>query len=117
MARAKGPMMWIRLRTSRLGTAAGYFVTTLMLASSLGFATPLTNVAHLDFLTDVITPPEQEGHTTYRMAAEPSLVVLWTYAEPIDTDAGSNAYRWVGGGEYDASTDTWGQGAYNTDDW
>jgi hypothetical protein len=41
---------------------------------------PLTNLAHLDFLGDTVTPPAQIGHTTYRLATEPSLRVLWTYA-------------------------------------
>jgi hypothetical protein len=83
---------------------------TALLAWGGASAAPLTNLAHLDFLTTTLTPPEQEGHTTYR--PERPLRVLWTYAEP--TDGGD--YRWVGGGTYDPDTDTWGQGAYNTDD-
>ncbi|WMT56503.1 hypothetical protein [Truepera radiovictrix] len=81
-----------------------------LFALGSALAAPLTNLSHLDFLTDTLTPPEQEGHTTYR--PERPLRVLWTYAEP--TEAG--AYRWVGGGAYDSDTDTWSQGAYNTDD-
>ena len=73
---------------------------------------PLTNLAHLDFLQDDVTPPAQEGHTTYRLAEEPSVGVLWTYA---DRNA-DGSYRRVGGGPYDPATDTWSQGAFNADD-
>jgi hypothetical protein len=31
-----------------------------------------------------VDPPDQAGHTTYRLAAEPELGVLWTYAEPCN---------------------------------
>lgn len=72
----------------------------------------LTNLAHLDFLTQPITPPEQTGHSTYRLTEEPELLALWTYAEPLE----DGSYRRVGGGDYDAATDIWGQGAFNADD-
>ena len=42
----------------------------------------LTNLAHLDWLGDTVDPPDQADHTTYRLAAEPEIGVLWTYAEP-----------------------------------
>jgi hypothetical protein len=74
--------------------------------------TPLTNLAHLDFLGDAVTPPTQAGHTTYRLADEPSLSVLWTYAEP----RADGSYRRLGGGTYHPDTNTYGQGAFNTDD-
>ena len=73
---------------------------------------PLTNLGHLDFLGDTVVPPAQAGHTTYRLAQEPSLRVLWTYAEPD----GSGGYRRLGGGTYNPATNTYGQGAFNTDD-
>jgi len=72
----------------------------------------LTNLDHIDFLGDVVTPPSQEGHTTYRLAEEPVLRALWTYADRNS----DGTYRRVGGGAYDAATNTWSQGAYNTDD-
>jgi hypothetical protein len=72
----------------------------------------LTNLDHLDWLTVTVDPPEQEGHTTYRLEEEPEIGVLWTYAEPNP----DGSYRHVGGGTYDAETDTWGQGAFNADD-
>ncbi len=72
----------------------------------------LTNLAHLDFLGDSVTPPQQAGHTTYRIEESPALGTLWTYADRND----DGTFRRVGGGAYDATTDTWGQGAYNADD-
>ncbi len=80
--------------------------------AALATPTPLTNLAHLDFLGDTVSPPSQAGHTTYRMASDPSLRVLWTYAEPD----GSGGFRRLGGGSYDSVTNTYGQGAFNTDD-
>ncbi|HET9945321.1 MAG TPA: hypothetical protein VFR56_06680 [Actinomycetes bacterium] len=73
---------------------------------------PLTNLAHLDVLQDDVTPPVQEGHTTYRLAEEPSIGVLWTYADRNS----DGTYRRVGGGPYDPATNTWSQGAFNADD-
>jgi YD repeat-containing protein len=75
-------------------------------------AQPLTNLGHLDFLGDTVTPPTQADHTTYRLADDPSIRVLWTYAEPD----GSGGFRRIGGGGYDPTTNTYGQGAFNTDD-
>jgi hypothetical protein len=72
----------------------------------------LTNLAHLDFLGDRVAPPTQVGHTTYRLAEEQSIGVLWTYAERQP----DGSYRRVGGGAYDPATNTWGQGAFNADD-
>ncbi len=73
---------------------------------------PLANLAHLDSLTTGVAPPAQAGHTTYQLAAHPSVGVLWVYsnAEPDGT------YQPTGGGTYDASDNTYGQGAYDADD-
>jgi len=71
----------------------------------------LTNLAHLDWLGDTVDPPDQAGHTTYRLDTEPEIGVLWTYAEPRD-----GVLTRVGGGPYDPATDTYGQGAFNADD-
>lgn len=73
---------------------------------------PLTNLAHLDFLSDSVAPPAQPGHTTYRLDQEPAIGVLWVYADHLP----GGGYRRVGGGAYDAATDTYGQGAYDADD-
>ncbi len=51
------------------------------------------------------------AHTTYRLAEEPGIGVLWTYAEPV-----AGVLTRVGGGKYDPLTDTYGQGAFNADD-
>ncbi|HEX2370041.1 MAG TPA: hypothetical protein VHM94_12490 [Acidimicrobiia bacterium] len=81
-------------------------------ATALAQPDPLTNLDHLDFLGDRVVPPEQEGHTTYQLESDPSIGVLWTYAEP----GPDGEYRRLGGGAYDPVTDTYGQGAFNADD-
>ncbi len=73
---------------------------------------PLTNLAHLNFLGDSVAPPVQDGHTTFRLTEEPEIGVLWTYADRRD----GGVYERVGGGPLDVATNTWGQGAFNTDD-
>ncbi len=73
---------------------------------------PLTNLAHLDLLTDVVVPPAQPGHSTYRLAQEPGIGMLWVYADRLD----AGGYRRTGGGAYDPATDTYSQGAYDADD-
>ncbi|MEV6491515.1 hypothetical protein AB0M20_23310 [Actinoplanes sp. NPDC051633] len=62
----------------------------------------LTNLAHLDFLRDRVTPP----------GSRQEIGVLWTYADRNP----DGTYRRIGGGAYDPATDTWSQGAYNADD-
>ncbi len=52
------------------------------------------------------------GHTTYRLAEEPTLVAPWTYA---DARPGGTFER-VGGGGFNTETGYWNQGAYNADD-
>ncbi len=91
-------------------------VLTLVFGGTVLASAPetLTNLAHLDFLTEAVTPPQQAGHSTYRLGEEPELLTLWTYAEPLEE--GSDTYRPVGGGDHDEASDTWGQGAYNADD-
>jgi hypothetical protein len=71
----------------------------------------LTNLAHLNSLTTEVSPPAQDGHTTYRLDDQPEIGVLWTYSEPD----GNGGWTNVGGGEHHADG-TWGQGAYNADD-
>jgi YD repeat-containing protein len=95
-----------------LGLLLGASAPVAAAAGPAALTAPLTNLAHLDFLGDTVTPPAQDGHTTYRMAEEPALRVLWTYAEPL----ADGSYRRLGGGSYHADTNTYGQGAFNTDD-
>ena len=89
---------------------------SVLIAATPGLAAApsprLTNLSHLDYLGDIVRPPAQAGHTTYRIVEEPELHTLWTYAEPN----ADGTYRRVGGGSFDATTNTWGQGAFNTDD-
>jgi len=73
----------------------------------------LTNLAHLDFLLDDVTPAaDVPGHSTYRQGEEPTLTAPWTYA-----DAGPDgAFERVGGGPLDPATGHYAQGAFNADD-
>lgn len=98
-------------------TAASLAAAALMLtgagATSAGTDTaPLTNLGHLDFLLDQATPPDQPGHTTYRLDEEPVLTLPWTYADRRE----GGVYERVGGGAFDPVTGHWGQGAFNADD-
>jgi YD repeat-containing protein len=72
----------------------------------------LTNLSHLDFLTTTVDPPAQQDHTTYRLAEQRDVEVLWVYAD----HQADGSFRRVGGGDYDASTNTYGQGAFDADD-
>lgn len=81
-------------------------------APSVPASGALTNLAHLDFLTTRVAPPAQAGHTTYGLNADPNVGVLWVYANHL-TDG---TYQRTGGGNYDQSTNTYGQGAYDADD-
>jgi mannose-6-phosphate isomerase-like protein (cupin superfamily) len=79
--------------------------------ASAATAKPLTNLAHLNWLGATVRPPKQARHTTYQLKKHPRVGVLWTYAE-ID----GGVWTRKGGGDYDAATNTWGQGAFNADD-
>ncbi|WP_157210261.1 hypothetical protein [Nocardioides aequoreus] len=72
---------------------------------------PLTNLDHLDFLGDTATPRATARHTTYRLAREPEVGMLWTYADKRD-----EGFERIGGGTEDPETGDWTQGAYNADD-
>src|SRR5665648_1078518 len=125
MTARRGPAAWA---SATLGLAVAMMLPALVAIPAAGVAqpvtaqavavdvstttTPLTNLAHLDFLGDTVSPPEQAGHTTYRLADSPKLGVLWTYAN-LGADG---VYERVGGGAYAAATNTWGQGAFNADD-
>jgi hypothetical protein len=82
------------------------------LPPALAAPAPLTNLAHLDFLTATVTPPQQAGHTTYQLGTEPSVGVLWVYANYL----APGSYQVTGGGTYDPANNTYGQGAYDADD-
>ncbi len=101
----------MRLRALTISVLIGLSAVVPAAAANAAPA-PLTNLAHLDFLGDTTTPPAQEGHTTYRLSAEPSVGVLWTYADRRD----DGHYDRIGGGAYDPETNTYAQGAFNADD-
>lgn len=73
---------------------------------------PLTNVAHLNFLLDTVPLRRVAGHTTYQMATRPTAQAPWVYA---DRNA-DGTFRRVGGGDFDATTGHYGQGAFDSDD-
>jgi hypothetical protein len=98
----------VRLPAVLLSVLMGLSIVTPASASP----PPLTNLAHLDFLGASVSPPARSGHTTYRLSDEPSVGVLWTYADRRD----DGHYDRIGGGAYDPATDTYSQGAYNADD-
>ncbi|MGH2968912.1 MAG: hypothetical protein ACRDK0_07595, partial [Solirubrobacteraceae bacterium] len=94
----------------RLALAAALLLLVPAPARAQAPARP--NLAHLDFLGDRVAPPSQPGHATWRLDQEPSVGVLWTYADRnVD-----GSYRRIGGGPYDPATDTYSQGAFNADD-
>ena len=89
--------------------AASMAIAPAAVASSLSqgpaASAPLTNLAHLDFLTASVTPPSKPGHTTYQLASSPSVGVLWVYANYL----APGSYQVTGGGSYDAAANTYGQ--------
>ncbi|MGI8696530.1 MAG: hypothetical protein ACR2JQ_07755 [Mycobacteriales bacterium] len=72
----------------------------------------LTNLAHLDFLTATVAPPTQARHSTYRLTRDPSVGVLWVYANHLP----DGSYQRTGGGTYDPTHNSYGQGSYDADD-
>ena len=71
---------------------------------------PLTNLAHLEFLTEHVPVPDTPEHSTYRLTQEPRVGVLWVYADAQP----DGSLEKVGGGVYDGKN--YGQGAYDADD-
>jgi hypothetical protein len=71
------------------------------------------NLGHLDFLHDSVTYPSTPptGHST----TEPGTPIdtWWVYA---NYNPAAGTYTRTGGGNYDPSTNTYGQGAFDTDD-
>ncbi len=95
-----------------LALALGVTSTPRASAAPPGSVPSLTNLAHLDFLLDDVSPGPVAGHTTYRLGAEPNLIMPWTYA---DARTGGTFER-IGGGTLDPATGDYGQGAFNADD-
>ena len=87
---------------------------TIQPAHASGAVSPaIVNLGHLDFLHATVpypsTPPA--GHST----TEPGVPIdaWWVYA---NYNGSNGSYTRTGGGNYDASTNTYGQGAFDTDD-
>ncbi|WP_371407549.1 hypothetical protein OHA10_18885 [Kribbella sp. NBC_00662] len=95
-------------RTVIGGAIAVAAASTVTLPAS-ATSSRLSNLAHLDFLRASVTPPATPGHTTFGSGP---VGVLWTYADRQS----DGSYKRIGGGSYDASTNTYGQGAFNADD-
>jgi hypothetical protein len=95
-------------RTVIGGAIAVAAASTVTLPAS-ATSSRLSNLAHLDFLRASVTPPATPGHTTFGSGP---VGVLWTYADRQP----DGSYKRIGGGSYDASTNTYGQGAFNADD-
>jgi hypothetical protein len=101
--------------TTAFATAASASATGAALpgaalpGAAAGSSVTLTNLAHLDYLGALVSPPVVEGHSTYGSGP---VGVLWTYADRRD----DGSYARVGGGTYDPATNTYGQGAFNADD-
>ncbi|GAA3453946.1 hypothetical protein [Dactylosporangium matsuzakiense] len=102
----------MKRRSVLLGSGLALSAPLLSAAPAEARPARLTNLAHLDFLRDTVTAPALDGHTTYRLDRASEVGVLWTYAEPN----ADGTYRRIGGGAYDPSTGTYGQGAFNSDD-
>jgi hypothetical protein len=81
-------------------------------ASATAPSAPLTNLAHLNFLAADVKVPVTAAHSTYRLDKEPAIGVLWVYADALP----GGGFKRVGGGKYDAVTNTYAQGAYDADD-
>lgn len=81
-------------------------------------STPLTNTAHLDFLLDSVPLLPVAGHTTYQIHTQPTAQAPWVYADNKGVDPATGQYKYarVGGGDFDAATGHYGQGAFDSDD-
>lgn len=72
----------------------------------------LTDLAHLDFLGDSVSVPVTAAHSTFRLAAQRKIGVLWVYANGHP----DGTFDRTGGGAFDATKNTYGQGAFDADD-
>lgn len=72
----------------------------------------LTNLSHLRFLLEEVPLPALAGHTTFEAEERPHATTVWTYADRAE----DGSFTRIGGGDLDASTGHWSQGAYNADD-
>jgi hypothetical protein len=73
----------------------------------------VVNLGHLDFLRDSVPYPDQPpaGHSTTDPGSP--IDTWWVYA---NFNPATSTYTRTGGGSYDPGTNTYGQGAFDTDD-
>ena len=97
--------------TRCLAVAAAAALVGVGLVAAPAAAQParLTNLAHLDLLLDDVALPVVAGHSTYGSG---EVELPWTYTNRND----DGTFTRVGGGDLDAATGTYTQGAFNTDD-
>lgn len=96
-------------------------LVSLVVLALLGISGPealaqpreIVNLSHLDWLHDTVPYPAEppEGHATTQPGTP--IDAWWTYA---NYDAATDTYERIGGGAYDAATNTWSQRAFNLDD-
>jgi hypothetical protein len=117
--RTKAPALAVAVAMLLLGAGAATAAPAAragqapaVLAPAATAGTPLTNLAHLDFLMDVVPLKPVEGHTTYQLAEHPAAQAPWTYADRKP----DGSYTRIGGGDLDPATGHWSQGAFNADD-
>ncbi|MBJ7602376.1 MAG: hypothetical protein JF888_04170 [Candidatus Dormibacteraeota bacterium] len=93
-----------------MGAVGGTSVAAQDAAGSLGPG--VVNLGHLDFLHDSVPyPAGPPGHATTDPGSP--IDTWWVYANFNPT---TGAYTRTGGGAYDPGTNTYGQGAFDTDD-
>ena len=107
MARSVGKRLFAVLASAAL-LVAGIGVS----APASAVTPPLSNLAHLDFLLDDVTPAATTEHDTWRLDEEPQLVVPWANADARNGDT----FERLGDGELDPATGHWGNGAFKADD-
>ncbi len=118
-------MKTARMKSSRMKGGSLRWLLIIILASCLSLAGlgagtetasakdgSVTNLAHLNFLLDKVSPPVVQGHNTWRLSGQPDLTMPWTYANALP----GGSFERVGGGTLDPATGHYSQGAYNTDD-
>jgi hypothetical protein len=94
-----------------MGAFGGISAAAQDAAGALG--ADVVNLGHLDFLHDSVPFPSVPlaGHSTTDTGTP--IDTWWVYA---NFNPGTGAYTRTGGGTYDPGTNTYGQGAFDTDD-
>ena len=90
--------------TATFASPAAAATPTVITSPAAAAATrPLTTLAHLDFLTDRVGVTDTAAHSTYKLAADPKVGVLWVYAN-VESDG---TFTRVGGGDYNPLKNTY----------